>query len=80
MATQPLFIQQLIKVYSAYFFYIMGNIASKTTADGADRSMVAQLLDPVGACIQPADLSPWGEKDIAAAPASPPMPQEESTA
>lgn len=40
----------------------MGSIASKTAADGSERSIVAQLLDPVGACIQPADLAPWGEK------------------
>lgn len=62
----------------------MGNIASKTAADGSERSMVAQLLDPVGACIQPADLSPWGEKNIdVSAPATPvaePAPAEETTA
>ena len=39
----------------------MGNIASKTTADGAERSTMAQILDPVGACIQPTNLSTWKE-------------------
>ena len=45
---------------------------SKTASDGSARSIVSQILDPVGACIQPADLSPWDDSavDAPAAPAA----------
>ncbi len=52
----------------------MGLAWSKTAADGSDRSFVSQIIDPVGACVQPADLSPWKEEEFetpAAAPAEP---------
>lgn len=38
-----------------------------TKADGTKRSFLAKFLDPVGACIEPTDLSPFtAEDDIAA--------------
>lgn len=36
---------------------------SKDKADGTPRSLMAKILDPVGACIQPADLAPFSEED-----------------
>ncbi len=40
---------------------------STTQADGSPRSFLAMLLDPVGACFQPADLSPFNAEDTVAA-------------
>lgn len=36
---------------------------SQTTANGSPRSFGAKILDPVGACIQPAELEPWAQPD-----------------
>lgn len=60
----------------------MGNLSSglywsTTTAEGKKRSMGAMLLDPVGACIQRADLSPWNP-DAAEVPTDDVEPQKES--
>lgn len=41
---------------------------SQKKADGTPRSMMAKILDPVGACIEPTDLSPFSEEDTVAAP------------
>ena len=59
----------------------MGSTASKVAADGSQRSAMAVILDPVGACIQPADLSPWNPAAIdAAVAASPQEPKETQVA
>lgn len=39
----------------------MGLNVSTIAADGSERSAGAKLIDPVGACIQPADLAPFEE-------------------
>jgi len=38
-----------------------------TQIDGSPRSFLAMILDPVGACIQPADLEPFPSNEPAAA-------------
>ncbi len=43
---------------------------SQHQADGRPRSFGAKVIDPVGACIQPADLSPFTEADHTEAVAS----------
>lgn len=40
-----------------------------TQIDGSPRSLLAMILDPVGACIQPADLEPFPTEDPAEASA-----------
>ena len=50
---------------------------SQTSADGNPRSLVSRIVDPVGACLQPADLSPFNglaEETPAEIPAPPPAP------
>eukprot|EP00171_Calliarthron_tuberculosum_P017658 IDg17658t1 len=47
----------------------MGNILdrlywSTVDAEGQYRSMGAMIIDPVGACIQQAELSPWNPDGI----------------
>lgn len=53
----------------------MGNLSSAlywstTTAEGKERSIGAMLIDPIGACIQRADLTPWNP-DAVEVPAEP---------
>ncbi len=59
----------------------MGLNWSKQAADGSSRSIVSQIIDPVGACLQPADLAAWNPdayegtpQDDAAVPATPATP------
>lgn len=65
----------------------MGVNWSKTAADGSPRSMVSQIIDPVGACIQPAELTPWNpdayeesSEDVVPTSAPAPAPQPTATA
>ena len=37
-------------------------------ADGTPRSCFAKVVDPVGACVQPADMSPFEYEDMPAEP------------
>lgn len=48
----------------------MGLAWTKTAADGSERSMASQIIDPVGACVQPADFSPWNHEEFGS-PAAP---------
>lgn len=52
---------------------------SQTQADGTPRSFASKIMDPVGACIQPADLAPFSEIEQTEAvaietPADPKLP------
>lgn len=69
------------------------NWATKKT-DGSNRSLLAMILDPVGACIQPAELNPFefpeqqaatstrstaSETPLPVLPMSPPPPLDAET-
>lgn len=67
-------IQRILKALRLHSAGSMGALESKlywsqTKADGTPRSMIAKLLDPVGACFEPADLTPFNfnEQDVTSA-------------